>query len=186
MLFEERLSNRSGHRRLLLPGFQAQNCTTPTPRSTSTSGRISAHLTGSPYWQYPRDTETCRPAPLMPARRPADELRERYPAFPLHPWVVSCRAPQWAGSLGWSTVRSAHRTHPGRCRCQTRLAIPGPAGRPDIHPARRPRRTVQPAEYHVVQLTEPHRSGQPRASLTPAGQGTPTPRTGPYSKIATD
>jgi hypothetical protein len=153
----------------------------PRPRRNGSLPDLTDRRTASTYAVTPKpaDRHSRRPQSDRPTN-----CEPGYPALPRHPWVVFCRPPQWAGSPGWSTVRSAHSTQPGRCRCQTRPAIPRPAEQPDLHPATSP--DCAASRVLPVQTDRPHRSGQPRASPYTCRAGTSTARTGPCSKVATD
>jgi hypothetical protein len=94
----------------------------------------------------------------------------------------------WAGSACPAPAPTlpppTHRTRPGRADVRPDRQYHDPPDNQTSTPAQRPRSTAQQAKYYQSNLTEPHRTGQPRTSPTPTGQGTPTGRTRPCFKVA--
>jgi hypothetical protein len=141
---------------------------------------------GSPYCQYPRGTETRDRHPRRPQSDRRTNCEPGYPALPLHPWVVFCRTPQRAGSLGWTTAGQHTEHSPADVDVRPDWQYPRPAGNQTSTPGAATSPDCAASRVLPVQTDRTHRSGQPQASLTPARQRTPTARTGPCSKVATD
>jgi hypothetical protein len=134
---------------------------------------------GSPYCQYP---VTPKPADRHPDARKATGIPTASRAIRLSRRIrglSSAVRRSGPGPLGWTTVCPVStQNRAGRCRRQTRLANT-PTRRATRHPPRAPTSPDRAASRVLPVQTDPtHRSGQPQASLTPARQGTPTPRTG--------
>jgi hypothetical protein len=155
---------------------------TPTHRNTQLPGRRY----GAPY----RKCSTHRRVPTGSAA----PVGESYGCRPRHrPLVLGrVRGPEplhWAGSACPAPTLTlpppAHRRRPGNVDVRPDWQHHDPTNKPDIHPRTATPRDCAASQVLPVQSDRTHQSGQPRASLTPAGQGTPTRRTGPRFKVTT-
>ena len=172
------VSRYAGRSRAAATPRQLPGRYTPTHRNTQLPGRrYSAPYTScSTHQRVPTGS-------AAPARGPYGHR----PAIDHPPWPrPRTRGPSTgqAPPAQHQRRRCPHQQRPGHADVRPDWQYHDPPDNQTSTPAQRPRSTAQQAKYYQSNLTEPHRTGQPRASPTPTGQGTPTGRTRPCCKVA--